>query len=484
MIITVTLNAALDKTLEVPNFTPGRRHRTVDQTTMPGGKGVNVARAIKRLGQPVIATGIDGRRDRATRIVEALNDESILNALRADPRGVAHQHRRARPDHRHAHRDQRARTRRLGSTSSSCSARSCCTSPRAPASACSPAACRVGSSPTSTRRLIREVRKLGVTTIVDTDGEPLRLAVRAEPDVVSPNELEAEELVGHEFNDDDDRARCRRRDDPSRRGRGDHDRARRLLRAGASRRARHALPRARRGAGGRARASARATRFWPATSRLATRDVRRSSACASASPAAPSRPSTSAPGSSIRRRSSGCSTESSAGCSRRIPGRDQLIGLGGGLTGAAASIEPADGCRPSPFSPASPARAVRWRVLRCRDGSRDRARKEGPAGVRLRRHRDRAVTPDAGSRRRRHHLDARPLPVRAAAAGRGAGRRRLARDGGADRQARRARRAQPRGHLLPLRGRRRRSSSGSRRSPRTSRRARCRTSTASRSSPS
>jgi 1-phosphofructokinase/tagatose 6-phosphate kinase len=32
--------------------------------------------------------------------------------------------------------------------------------------------------------------------------------MRAEPDVVSPNELEAEELVGHEFNDDDDRAQA------------------------------------------------------------------------------------------------------------------------------------------------------------------------------------------------------------------------------------------------------------------------------------
>jgi 1-phosphofructokinase/tagatose 6-phosphate kinase len=54
-------------------------------------------------------------------------------------------------------------------------------------------------------RLIRELRRLGVKTIVDTDGDPLRRAVRAEPDVVSPNVLEAEELVGHEFNDDEDR---------------------------------------------------------------------------------------------------------------------------------------------------------------------------------------------------------------------------------------------------------------------------------------
>ena len=56
--------------------------------------------------------------------------------------------------------------------------------------------------------LIREVGRLGVTTMIDTDGEPLRLAIRAEPDVVSPNELESEELVGHEFNDVDDRAQA------------------------------------------------------------------------------------------------------------------------------------------------------------------------------------------------------------------------------------------------------------------------------------
>ena len=60
MIITVTLNSAIDKTLSVPNFRLGRRHRTVEQTTMPGGKGVNVARVLKALGQPVIATGFTG----------------------------------------------------------------------------------------------------------------------------------------------------------------------------------------------------------------------------------------------------------------------------------------------------------------------------------------------------------------------------------------------------------------------------------------
>ena len=60
MIITVTLNAAIDKTLAVPNFQIGRRHRSSEQRTMPGGKGVNVARALKALGQPVIASGLAG----------------------------------------------------------------------------------------------------------------------------------------------------------------------------------------------------------------------------------------------------------------------------------------------------------------------------------------------------------------------------------------------------------------------------------------
>src|SRR3978361_1147917 len=78
MIITVTLNAAIDKSLSVPNFRLGRRHRTVEQRTMPGGKGVNVARQPQTLGQPVIATGFAGGAT-GTRIVEALTEEAILS---------------------------------------------------------------------------------------------------------------------------------------------------------------------------------------------------------------------------------------------------------------------------------------------------------------------------------------------------------------------------------------------------------------------
>ena len=54
-------------------------------------------------------------------------------------------------------------------------------------------------------RLVTELKSLGVTSVLDSEGEPLRLGTRAGPSVVTPNELEAEEIVGHEFSDEDDR---------------------------------------------------------------------------------------------------------------------------------------------------------------------------------------------------------------------------------------------------------------------------------------
>jgi 1-phosphofructokinase family hexose kinase len=204
MIITVTLNAALDKTLEVPNFTPGRRHRTVDQTTMPGGKGVNIARAIKRLGQPVIATGLAGG-STGTRIIDALTDESILNAFVRireesrtntavlDPTTGIHTEVNERGPEVSAQELKLFRDKLLYLAQGASMCVFAGSVPR-------------GVEPDIYGELIREVHKLGVTTVLDTDGEPLRLGVRSEPDIVSPNELEAEELVGYEFNDDDDRA--------------------------------------------------------------------------------------------------------------------------------------------------------------------------------------------------------------------------------------------------------------------------------------
>jgi fructose-1-phosphate kinase PfkB-like protein len=50
----------------------------------------------------------------------------------------------------------------------------------------------------------RDLAKRGVASVLDTEGEPLRLGVEAEPFLVSPNQEEAESLVGQEFHDEED----------------------------------------------------------------------------------------------------------------------------------------------------------------------------------------------------------------------------------------------------------------------------------------
>ena len=206
MIITVTLNAAIDKTLAVPNFRLGRRHRAVEQTAMAGGKGVNVARALRALGQPVIATGVAGG-PTGTRIVEHLTEEGILN------------------DFVRIREESRTSTAVVDPTSGEQTE----INERGPQVSAGElelfvdkllylakgaAVCVfAGSLPRGVDadlygRLIEEMRRLGVTTVIDSEGEPLLMATRKAPDVVSPNEIEAEGLVGHEFSDEDDRRRA------------------------------------------------------------------------------------------------------------------------------------------------------------------------------------------------------------------------------------------------------------------------------------
>jgi tagatose 6-phosphate kinase len=60
VILTVTLNAALDVTYHVPALRAGRAHRVSRVDERAGGKGVNAARVLHTLGEPVIATGLVG----------------------------------------------------------------------------------------------------------------------------------------------------------------------------------------------------------------------------------------------------------------------------------------------------------------------------------------------------------------------------------------------------------------------------------------
>jgi 1-phosphofructokinase/tagatose 6-phosphate kinase len=204
VILTVTLNAALDRTLSVPNFQLNLRHRASSSLALPGGKGVNVARALKRLGQPVIATGLAGGRT-GTSIIEQLTAEGILN------------------DFVRIHDESRTSTAVIDPTNN------LQTEINEVGPSVTEAELAVlmdklrylskgadvvvlaGSLPRDVPQdfyatLARELNKHRLVTALDASGPPLRSGLAGEPTIVSPNRREAEEIVGHEFQDDADLA--------------------------------------------------------------------------------------------------------------------------------------------------------------------------------------------------------------------------------------------------------------------------------------
>ena len=60
MIFTVTLNPAADNTLTVPNFRAGEVNRATEVRFDPGGKGINVSKALNAMGIANVAMGLLG----------------------------------------------------------------------------------------------------------------------------------------------------------------------------------------------------------------------------------------------------------------------------------------------------------------------------------------------------------------------------------------------------------------------------------------
>jgi 1-phosphofructokinase len=206
VIVTVTLNPAVDQTLLLDKFSPGDTNRVRDSRIDPGGKGINVSRVLRELGRESLATGLaPGSLGRfiehslldmgilcdfvhtrgQTRTNLTLVDDSIHETTVLSYRGPT-------IDPRHV-QTLETRLRRYLSASDWL--------------------VMAGSIPPPIEageygRLVELGRQLGAHTVVDADAEALRAGLGARPDLVKANHHEAERLLGRSLGEDRDVVRA------------------------------------------------------------------------------------------------------------------------------------------------------------------------------------------------------------------------------------------------------------------------------------
>lgn len=195
MILTVTLNTALDITYRVRALRPHASHRISEVTERPGGKGLNVARVLAALGHEVTVTGFTGGATGrvvqekltatpgvvdalvpvtgATRRTIAVVDEHTGDTTQLNEPGPT-----VTPAEWSAFQDA------YEDLLASASAVALCGS--------LPPGVPVGAY----AGLVRAARAAEVPVLLDTSGEALRRGVAARPDIIKPNADELAELTG------------------------------------------------------------------------------------------------------------------------------------------------------------------------------------------------------------------------------------------------------------------------------------------------
>ncbi|MGA5652439.1 1-phosphofructokinase family hexose kinase [Streptomyces seoulensis] len=195
MILTVTLNTALDITYRVPSLRPHAEHRVSEVVERPGGKGVNVARVLAALGYGVTVTGFAGGPTGQVLRERLADTPGITDALVpvAGPtrRTIAVVDQRVggttqlnEPGPHIGPAEWAAFLRAYDTLLGDASAVALCGS--------LPPGVPVGAY----AGLIRVARTAGVPVLLDTGGEPLRRGIAARPDIVKPNAAELAELTG------------------------------------------------------------------------------------------------------------------------------------------------------------------------------------------------------------------------------------------------------------------------------------------------
>ncbi|MBE3577070.1 MAG: 1-phosphofructokinase family hexose kinase [Limnochordales bacterium] len=194
LITTVTCNVAIDKIYHLERVQVGKLMRVEKATALPGGKGINVARVLRRLGQPVLATGFIAGFNGAW-VRHRLDEEGIahdfievegetrLSITIPDPRGRG-QTEILEPGPPITGQDEATLLGVVRQWARESRAVALCGS------------LPPGASPDLYARLVEAVQAEGVPVALDTSGEPLRLGLAARPFLVKPNRDEFQVLAG------------------------------------------------------------------------------------------------------------------------------------------------------------------------------------------------------------------------------------------------------------------------------------------------
>ncbi|MER7777342.1 1-phosphofructokinase [Streptomyces sp. NPDC096191] len=193
MILTVTPNPSLDRTYEVPSLDRGEVVRATGERVDPGGKGVNVSRAVAAAGRRTVAVLPLGGAPGAL-VADLLDAQGIevapvpiagatrSNIALAEADGVLTKINAPGPELSAVERELLLETVR--SQSSGADWIACCGSlPR-------------GLAPSWYAELVARAHAAGARIALDTSGPALLQAMRERPDVVKPNAEELAEAVG------------------------------------------------------------------------------------------------------------------------------------------------------------------------------------------------------------------------------------------------------------------------------------------------
>ncbi|MFJ2234370.1 1-phosphofructokinase family hexose kinase [Streptomyces sp. NPDC087859] len=195
MILTVTLNTALDITYRVRDLRPHASHRVSEVTERPGGKGLNVARVLAALGHEVTVTGFAGGATGRVVQEQLTTAPGVVDAL-VPVTGATRRTIAVVDEHS-------GDTTQLNEPGPTVSPGEWAAFQEAyedllPSMA---AVALCGSLPPGVpvgayAGLVRTARAAGVPVLLDTSGEALRRGVAARPDIIKPNADELAELTG------------------------------------------------------------------------------------------------------------------------------------------------------------------------------------------------------------------------------------------------------------------------------------------------